>query len=90
MSSSVVNTPRRSGYRIQSDTPDELVMTHPAPASRPLLFFSVLAYLFSTNRPSQVVFKFLATSAGLTKMLVVGELPRRVASILYQLPQNND
>jgi hypothetical protein len=84
--SSMVDTLRRYGYRVESDTPDELVLTHRAPSSWPLLLFSVFAYLLSQHRSYQVVFKFLTTPEGLTRLLVIGDLPAKVADVLRDLP----
>lgn len=86
VSSSVADTLRKSGYRMESDTADELVMTHRGRSSWPLLLFSVVAIWLSDQRSYQVVFTFF-TEGGLTKMFVIGELPTRVSSILYELPQ---
>lgn len=61
-------------------------MTHRAPSSWPILLFSFIAFWLSDQRSYQVVFKFLTTTDGKTQMLVIGELPSRVSSILYELP----
>lgn len=90
VASSVAETLRRYGYRVTSDTADELVLAHWAPASWPLLLFSAMAYLLSHHRSYQVVFKFLTTASGVTRMLVIGDLPTKVADLLEHLPQGGD
>ena len=87
VSTSVVDTLRKAGYHVNSDTAEELVMTHRGPSSWPILLFSVVAFWLSDQRSYQVVFKFIPTVDGKIQMLVIGELPTRVSSILYELPR---
>lgn len=86
-STSVVEILRKAGYRVRSDTIEELVMIHRAPSSWPILLFSFVAFWLSNQRGYQVVFKFLTNADGMTQMIVIGELPTQVSSILYELPQ---
>lgn len=85
-STSVVNVLRKAGYRVRSDTTEELVMSHRAPWSWPILPFRLIAFWPTSQRSYQVVFKFYITADGKTQMPVTGELPNQVSSVLRELP----
>ena len=61
-------------------------MTHRA-SGFPIFLVGVLAYFLSEQRERQVVFKYLTTARGQTRLLVIGDLPTDVLAILDGLPQ---
>ncbi|WP_353647888.1 hypothetical protein ABLG96_13480 [Nakamurella sp. A5-74] len=86
VSTSLADVLRRSGYRSTSDTPTELVLTHPASSRWSVLPFSLVAFLLAPEREYQVVFRFGRLPDGRTEMLTIGDLPNRVITVLEGLP----
>ena len=83
--SSVATTLRKAGYRVTASTPDELVMTHAGSSNWWLLLISWMAFWLSDTRSYQVTFKFLALADGRSRVLIIGELPSKVAAVLEDL-----
>jgi hypothetical protein len=82
---SVTSSLRKAGYRVSSDTVDELVMRHPASSQWWLILVSFWAFWLSGQRQYQVVFKFVHLVDGRSQVLIIGDVPGKLAEILEDL-----
>lgn len=77
---------RRWGYRTEQASDDHFLFVRRR-SFWPIAFISPLAFLVSPNQKDQAVITISQSDSGLTQMAVIGELPRRVAAVLRELPQ---
>ena len=73
-------------YRPVSRSADGVVLMR-VRRHRPVLLFSVFAYLANPGDREQVAIRFGASPDGLSRMDVVGVLPKSLGAVLKDLPQ---
>jgi len=81
---SVGRTLRKAGYRVDSSTADQLVMSRSG-TQWPLAMVSVLAFWMSNSGRQQVVFAFRERAGEAVEVFIAGQVPGKLAGILEDL-----